>query len=105
MDRIADAARAYIKHHLRCSIATFGPVEGMAEAMAPFGLEVSRRWETVVSDLDLSDPDTRNKLSTVVNKVYVEVVREAPKEAPTFQGLAHFFETFSVDSMLTGITP
>jgi hypothetical protein len=78
-----------------------GAVEGMVESMDAYGSEVTRRWYEVLASQDFSDPARKNSLSELVNRVYLEVVRDFQStQSNNLGGIADFYETFSIDAML-----
>lgn len=105
-DILYSAARAYIKHHLRCALVeALGSenVGGMVESMEPYGAEVTQRWNEVLASQDFSVPEAKSRLSELVNRVYLEVVRDfRATQSNDLNGMANFYETFSIDTMLQG---
>jgi len=99
-NKIAAAARRYIKHKARLAIVPYGELQGLQETMAPYGDEVQKSWFDALQGVDRTDP----LLSRLLHEAYQEALQDIRANIGEgemlHRGLADFHATFNVTEML-----
>jgi len=102
IDTIRQAASHYLKHKARLALAPYADMP--VDLLAPHGEAVTKRWFEAIAPHDPSDPENLTRLSTIVNEVFTETMRDVRQEGYPLHvlhpGLADFMNAFNIDEML-----